>query len=73
MRKAVKDKPDQLVINKQSPLFKYILAAHFVGFNSAGMRFVYCPLTFLLSWNREDYDNGYCPNCKSFITEREIR
>jgi hypothetical protein len=42
---------------------------HWRGQTANGQKFVYCPVGFLVSWNDEDYDNYYCPWCKTVYTE----
>ena len=42
---------------------------HFKGITPNDVRFLYCPIGNIVSWNKNDHDQGYCAFCKKYLSE----
>jgi hypothetical protein len=59
------------IIHKEWNVYRYVAGVHFRGLNSKGEKFVYCPVSLLVSWSAGDYDHEWCHACKMYFKEYE--
>lgn len=59
------------IIHKEWNVYRYVAAVHFRGLNGKGEKFVYCPVSLLVSWSSGDYDHEWCHACKMYFQEYE--
>lgn len=70
MSNPYKDKANELVIDKQSVIYQYLLSDHFAAKNSRDNDFVFCPRFMLISWNPDDVKNRYCSGCLMYFDQK---
>lgn len=46
-----------------------LLEQHWRGELADGQKFVYCPVGFICSWLKDDYEHKWCPWCKEYYEE----
>lgn len=55
-----------LIVPKEWSTYKYTLGQHFRG-EVDGKKFVYCPISLIVSWHPEDYNHKWCEACKELF------
>jgi hypothetical protein len=45
------------------------MLTHFAAVTRDNLKFVYCPVGNIVSWNDGDYDHRYCAYCKQYFEE----
>jgi hypothetical protein len=58
-----------LVVPKTHNTYRYLLHTHFRGRTRDGKKFVYCPVSLLVSWSAGDYDHEWCHACKLYFSD----
>lgn len=57
-----------LIVHKSWNVYRYALGTHFRGMDRKGQKFVYCPVSLIVSWSAGDYDNEWCHACQLFFS-----
>lgn len=58
-----------LIVPKDWNVYKHVMGTHFKGITRKGEKFVYCPVSLLVSWSAGDYDHEWCHACQKFFSE----
>lgn len=58
------------IVHKSWFVYESVLATHFRGMDRKGRKFVYCPVSLLVSWSPGDYDHEWCHACQAFFSEK---
>ena len=59
------------MVHKSWNVYQNVLGIHFRGIDEKGAKFVYCPVSLLVSWHPGDYDHAWCHACEIFFEQHE--
>lgn len=58
------------LVHKDWNVYRYVLGQHFRGENRKGEKFVYCPVSLIVSWSPGDYEHQWCHACQLFFSNK---
>lgn len=58
------------IVHKSWDVYKHVMGVHFRGTDKKGRKFVYCPVSLLVSWHPGDYDHEWCHACQLFFSAK---
>ena len=59
------------IVPKAWDVHRFVLSQHVRGLNPNGEKFVYCPISLLVSWSADDYDHKWCHTCQEWIGDKK--